>query len=108
MAFVVTDDCILCRPRYCVAVCPVDCFLEDERMVYIHPDHCIDCVACYLACPHQAIEAASALPARKRDWIGVNARRTRSGRGLSRSRPRPLQPMPRTAKGRSAADAYRD
>jgi ferredoxin len=30
----------------CVEECPVDCIYEGERMLYIHPDECVDCGAC--------------------------------------------------------------
>jgi Fe-S-cluster-containing hydrogenase component 2 len=35
--------------------CPVDCIYEGERKLYINPAECIDCGACEVACPEQAI-----------------------------------------------------
>jgi len=43
MTYVVTEACIRCKYMDCVEVCPVDCFYEDENMLVIHPDECIDC-----------------------------------------------------------------
>ena len=39
----------------CVDVCPVDCFYEDENMLVINPDECIDCGVCEPECPIDAI-----------------------------------------------------
>ena len=35
--------------------CPVDCICEGARMLYIHPDECVDCGACEPVCPVEAI-----------------------------------------------------
>jgi ferredoxin len=43
MAHVVTQPCVGCRYTDCVVVCPVECFYEGEKMLYIHPEECIDC-----------------------------------------------------------------
>jgi ferredoxin len=59
MAFVVTDACIRCKYMDCVTVCPVDCFREGENMLVIAPGECIDCGACWGACPARAILADS-------------------------------------------------
>ena len=47
MTMVVTQPCIGCKDKACLPVCPVECFYtsEDEPMVYIDPDECIDCGA---------------------------------------------------------------
>ena len=55
MTYIVTGNCEDCRFTDCVEVCPVDCFYGDARMLYIHPDECIDCGACEPECPVQAI-----------------------------------------------------
>jgi len=55
MSFVVTDKCIRCKYTDCVAVCPVNCFYEGKNMLVINPDECIDCSACALECPAEAI-----------------------------------------------------
>lgn len=41
--------------RECVGVCPAGAFHDCEDHVVINPDACIDCGACEMACPHQAI-----------------------------------------------------
>ncbi|MCG8583677.1 MAG: ferredoxin, partial [Pirellulales bacterium] len=45
MTHVVAQPCYDCKYNECVVVCPADCFREGARMVYIHPDDCIDCEA---------------------------------------------------------------
>jgi ferredoxin len=79
MPYVVTQNCQDCRFTDCVEVCPVDCFYGDDRMLYIHPDECIDCGACEPACPVQAIYSADDLPAELAGWKKTNAERTGSG-----------------------------
>lgn len=85
MAFVIAEPCIDVKDRSCIDVCPVDCIYEvdeatgelttpdgnrhparpgtDLRMLYIHPDECIDCGACEPVCPVQAILSEYDLPA---------------------------------------------
>lgn len=55
MTFVVTQACVDVKDRSCVNQCPVDCIYEGARMLYIHPDECIDCGACEPVCPQDAI-----------------------------------------------------
>lgn len=55
MTFVVTEGCLDIKDKACVEECPVDCLYEGERMMYIHPTECIDCGACLIACPQEAI-----------------------------------------------------
>jgi len=76
MPYVVTENCQDCRFTDCVEVCPVDCFYADDRMLYIHPDECIDCGACEPACPVQAIYAADDLPANLTQWTEINSAKT--------------------------------
>ena len=53
MAYVITEPCIGTKDSACVDVCPVDCIhprkdepaFESAKMLYIHPDECIDCGA---------------------------------------------------------------
>lgn len=76
MAVVVTDNCTDCKFTECVAVCPVSCFHQDDRMVYVDPDLCIDCQACLPVCPVNAIYDIADLPPEKVDWIEINATRS--------------------------------
>ena len=73
MAHVVTQPCVDCKYTDCVVVCPVDCFYEGERMVYIHPDECTDCEACPSECPVEAIFFQDNVPDEWRSFIALNA-----------------------------------
>lgn len=82
MPFIITDPCIDTKDTACVDVCPVDCIhpRKDEaefastRMLYIHPEECIDCGACVPACPVAAIyESTDAVPSHQKDLIQANA-----------------------------------
>ena len=55
MAYVIAQPCVDYLDRACVEECPVDCIYEGDRMLYIHPDECVDCGACEPACPVEAI-----------------------------------------------------
>src|SRR2546428_13764898 len=73
MAHVVTNKCLGCKFTDCVLVCPVACFYELEGQLVIHPDECIDCIACVAEWPVEAIYADSALPAEYQDSVEFNA-----------------------------------
>jgi ferredoxin len=70
MAYVVTEDCIMCKYQDCVEVCPVDCFYEGENMLVINPDECIDCGVCEPECPIEAIQPESE---ENIQWLELNA-----------------------------------
>ncbi len=55
MTYVIAAPCIDILDRACVDECPVDCIYEGERVLYIHPDECVDCGACEPVCPVEAI-----------------------------------------------------
>ena len=76
MATVVCEPCHDCKYTDCVAVCPCDCFFEDGQMLYIDPDHCIDCGACEPECPVTAIFVDHQVPAQWTRYIQLNAERT--------------------------------
>ena len=78
MTFVVTDNCRKCRFTDCVAVCPVDCFHADDEMLYIDPEECIDCGACVPECPVEAIFDEAQLPDNQRQWLKINADKSKS------------------------------
>jgi ferredoxin len=73
MTHVVTQPCVGCRYTDCVVVCPVECFYEGEKMLYIHPDECIDCEACVAECPVEAIFHEDNVPSEWQSYIAMNA-----------------------------------
>ena len=73
MTYVITEPCIDVMDKGCVPECPVDCIYEGERMLYIHPDECVDCGACESACPKEAIFYALDVPKKWRAFTGANA-----------------------------------
>ena len=75
MAMVVTEPCFGCKYTDCVVVCPVECFYEGEKMLYIHPDECIDCGACISECPVSAIFHAPDVPAAWQGDVALNRER---------------------------------
>ena len=73
MTMVVTEPCVGCKHKDCVAVCPCDSFHEGEKMLYINPEHCIDCEACIPECPVEAIFHESNVPPAMFLFIDINA-----------------------------------
>jgi NAD-dependent dihydropyrimidine dehydrogenase PreA subunit len=55
MPYVIGRACVDLKDRTCIEECPVDCIYEGGRMMYIHPDECVDCGACEPVCPVGAI-----------------------------------------------------
>ena len=55
MSFVIGPGCLDVNDKACVDVCPVDCIYEGGRKSYINPTECIDCGACEVECPVEAI-----------------------------------------------------
>ena len=86
MTYVIAEPCIDVLDKACVEVCPVDCIYEipDEgntehdgvveegrrKMLYIHPDECIDCGACEPVCPVDAIFMDEEVPEK---WTAFTA-----------------------------------
>ena len=62
MTYVIGLPCVDVKDRACVDECPVDCIYEGGRMLYIHPDECVDCGACEPVCPVEAIYYEDDLP----------------------------------------------
>jgi ferredoxin len=77
MAHVVTQPCNDCKYTDCVAVCPVECFYMDDKMVYIDPADCIDCEACVPECPVEAIFSESSVPGQWKSFIQLNTDRSK-------------------------------
>jgi NAD-dependent dihydropyrimidine dehydrogenase PreA subunit len=73
MTYVITEPCIDVMDRSCIDECPVDCIYEGARMLYIHPDECIDCAACEPVCPVEAIYYEDDVPDQWQAYTQANA-----------------------------------
>ena len=73
MAYVITESCIDETDKSCMEECPVDCIYEGDRMMYIHPDECVDCGRCEPACPVMSIFHEEDVPEKRRAFVAVNA-----------------------------------
>ena len=75
MAYVITEPCIGTKDKSCIDVCPVDCIhgKDDDTMLYIDPEVCIDCGACEPACPVQAIFPQDLVPEQWKHFTQINA-----------------------------------
>ena len=75
MTYVVTANCEHCKYTDCVEVCPVEAFHEDDKMLYINPETCIDCNACVEECPVEAIYADVDLPEKWSEYLEINEKK---------------------------------
>jgi len=73
MTYVIAEPCIDVKDKSCIEECPVDCIYEGDRMLYIHPDECVDCGACEPVCPVEAIFYEDDVPAQWKDFTATNA-----------------------------------
>jgi ferredoxin len=73
VTYVITEPCIDVKDKSCIEECPVDCIYEGDRMLYIHPDECVDCGACEPVCPVEAIFYEDDVPAQWKDFTATNA-----------------------------------
>ena len=80
MPFVVTEPCIQCKYTSCVAVCPMDCFVEGPNFLVIDPETCIDCSVCVGECPVNAIVNAAEADEEQQPYVDLNARLARDAR----------------------------
>ena len=55
MTYTIAEPCVDLKDKACIEECPVDCIYEGARMLFIHPDECVDCGACEPVCPVEAI-----------------------------------------------------
>jgi NAD-dependent dihydropyrimidine dehydrogenase PreA subunit len=62
VTYTITEQCVDIKDKTCIDECPVDCIYEGERMLYIHPDECVDCGACEPVCPVEAIHYEDDVP----------------------------------------------
>lgn len=90
MTHVVCAPCFGCKYTDCVIVCPVECFYEDEQILYIHPDECIDCEACVPECPVEAIFLEDNVPEDQKGFIELNAEKASQCPSITEKRPEPL------------------
>ncbi len=74
MTYVIAEPCVDVKDKTCVEECPVDCIYEGERILYIHPDECVDCGACEPVCPVEAIFYEDDVPDQWKIYIEDNAR----------------------------------
>ena len=72
MTYVIAQPCVDLKDRACVDECPVDCIYEGKRMLYIHPDECVDCGACEPVCPVEAIYYEDDVPDKWKDFYNAN------------------------------------
>src|SRR3984885_1383262 len=72
VTYIITQSCVDLLDKTCIEECPVDCIYEGERMLYIHPDECVDCGACEPVCPVEAIYYEDDVPGQWRDYYRVN------------------------------------
>ena len=72
MTYVIALPCVDVKDRACIDECPVDCIYEGDRMLYIHPDECVDCGACEPVCPVEAIYYEDDVPDKWKDFYNAN------------------------------------
>jgi ferredoxin len=75
MAFVIAEPCIGVKDKACIDVCPMDCIHggDQDSMLYIDPDECIDCDGCVPVCPVEAIFPADKIPVKWKQYVEINA-----------------------------------
>ncbi|RNL62912.1 ferredoxin [Nocardioides marmoriginsengisoli] len=73
MTYVIAQPCVDVLDKSCIDECPVDCIYEGARMLYIHPDECVDCGACEPVCPVEAIYYGDDLPQEWNDFAEASA-----------------------------------
>jgi NAD-dependent dihydropyrimidine dehydrogenase PreA subunit len=73
VTYVIAEPCVDVLDKACIEECPVDCIYEGDRMLYIHPDECVDCGACEPVCPVEAIYYEDDVPDEWKDYTKANA-----------------------------------
>src|SRR5947199_9889329 len=73
VTYIIAQPCVDVLDRACIEECPVDCIYEGERMLYIHPDECVDCGACEPVCPVEAIYYEDDVPDQWSGYTQINA-----------------------------------
>ena len=72
MTYIIAEPCVDLLDKACIEECPVDCIYEGNRMLYIHPDECVDCGACEPVCPVEAIFYEDDVPEQWKDYTTAN------------------------------------
>jgi NAD-dependent dihydropyrimidine dehydrogenase PreA subunit len=72
VTYVIAQPCVDLLDKACIEECPVDCIYEGNRMLYIHPDECVDCGACEPVCPVEAIFYEDDTPEQWKDYYKAN------------------------------------
>jgi NAD-dependent dihydropyrimidine dehydrogenase PreA subunit len=72
VTYVIAEPCVDLLDKACIEECPVDCIYEGGRMLYIHPDECVDCGACEPVCPVEAIFYEDDVPDNWKDYYKAN------------------------------------
>jgi NAD-dependent dihydropyrimidine dehydrogenase PreA subunit len=72
MTYIIAEPCVDVLDKACVEECPVDCIYEGSRMLYVHPDECVDCGACEPVCPVEAIFYEDDVPRQWGDYTTAN------------------------------------
>src|SRR3978361_1024390 len=72
VTYIIALPCVDLLDKACIEECPVDCIYEGERMLYIHPDECVDCGACEPVCPVEAIFYEDDVPEKWKDFSNAS------------------------------------
>ena len=77
MSHVIGEACLGEVYAACVDVCPVECIhpgdYQNQKMMIIDPDVCIQCGNCEPACPVTAIFTEETIPEKWKHYLQVNA-----------------------------------
>jgi len=73
VTYTIAEPCVDIKDKACIEECPVDCIYEGARMLYIHPDECVDCGACEPVCPVEAIYYEDDVPDQWSGYTQINA-----------------------------------
>jgi NAD-dependent dihydropyrimidine dehydrogenase PreA subunit len=73
VTYTIAEPCVDLKDKACIEECPVDCIYEGTRMLYIHPDECVDCGACEPVCPVEAIYYEDDVPEQWNQYTQINA-----------------------------------
>ena len=75
MTYIIAEPCIDVVDTGCIDVCPMDCIhgTDNDKMLYIDPEECIDCGGCVPACPANAIFLEAEVPEQWKQYTQINA-----------------------------------